>query len=337
VRAFRETRRLARELSRRRPFDVVHAANPPDFLLLAVLPLRRRGARFVFDHHDLAPEVFLTRFGSRRSPLYWATRALERLSYALADVAIVTNDSYAGIARDRGRMDPASVFVVRNGPDLAVFAPVEPDEALKRGRPYLIAYAGMMGPQDGLDHAVRALAELGGRRDDWHAVFVGDGDAVPSVKRLAAELGVAERIDFTGLVPQPRVVEILSTADVCLAPEPTGPLNDRSTMIKIAEYLALAKPVACYDLPEHRVTAGDAAAYATPDDPRALANVVDALLSDPARRAALGQAGRARVEAVLAWEHSERRLLDAYRHLLRESSAAAPDAGAIATGPGRGR
>jgi glycosyltransferase involved in cell wall biosynthesis len=314
--AFSQTRRLVRRVSQSTRFDVVHAANPPDFLLLTALSLRRRGARLVFDHHDLAPEVYLVRFGGRRGLLYWATRLLERLSYALADVAIVTNDSYAAVARERGRMKPGSIFVVRNGPDPAVFRPVEPDDSLRRGKEHLLAYAGMMGPQDGLDHALRALAELRRRRDDWHAVFVGGGDAAAAARALAVELGLADRVEFTGLLPQPELVRILSGATVCLAPEPSNPLNDRSTMIKIAEYLALGKPVVCYDLPEARVSAGDAAVYARIDDSGDLAEAIDVLLSDPRRREAMAAAGRQRVETTLAWKYSEERLLAAYEHVL---------------------
>ena len=308
-----------RRLARGRPFDVVQACNPPDFLLLPAWPLKRRGARLVFDHHDLVPELYLSRFGGRRDVLYLITRALERLTFRLADVVIATNESYRRIALTRGRKRPEDVFVVRNGPDLARLRPTDPDPSLKRGRPHLLAYVGVIAPQDGVDHALRALAALHERRDDWRAVFVGDGDALEDMRRLADELGLCEAVEFAGWQGDEGVRRVLSSADVCLSPEPRSPLNDASTMIKVAEYMAMGTPVVCYDLVESRATAGDAALYAEPDDVHAFAAAIAELLDDPDRRAAMGAAGRARVEQTLAWEHSERVLLEAYERALSGS------------------
>ena len=317
-------RRLVRRLARTQRFDIVHACNPPDFLLLAALPLRRRGARFVFDHHDLVPELFRSKFGDGKRALLRAVTAAERLAFRRADVVLATNDSYRRVAIERGGKRPENVFVVRNGPDLERFQPAEPDPGLRRGRKHLIAYLGIMGSQDGVDHAVRALAWLRERRDDWHAVFIGEGDVLDDMRALADELGLRDSIEFAGWRGDRDIRHILSTADVCLAPDPPSPLNDVSTMIKIPEYLAMGCPVVSYDLHESRVSGGDAALYAKPGDPAALGRGVLELLDDPARRERMAVFGRTRVERELAWEHSSSVLLAAYARALGGDVIALP-------------
>lgn len=307
-------RRLARKLSRQRRFDLVHACSPPDFLLLAAFGLRRRGARFVFDHHDLTPELFLTRFGG--GLLHRATLLAEQVAFRSADVILSVNDSYRGVAIERGRREPGDVAVVRTGPDLSRFLPRDPEPALKRGKPYLLSYAGVMGPQDGVDHALRALAELHELRDDWRAVFMGDGEVLEEMRILAVELGLGERVEFTGWVEHDTIGRVLSTSDVCLAPDPSNPLNDVSSMVKISEYMAMSRPMVSYDLAESRFGAGESALFAAPGDHAGFARLVSELLDDPERRAEMGAAGRRRVEEVLAWEHQERALLAAYSRAL---------------------
>ena len=323
--------RLVRRLGRTRRFDVVHACNPPDFLLLAALPLRRRGARFVFDHHDLVPELYRSRFGGGKGALYRVSLACEQIAFRLADVVIATNDSYRRVALERGRKHPEDVFVVRNGPDLDRFRPVAPDLALRRGRRHLIAYLGIMGPQDGVDHALRALAWLRTRRDDWQAIFIGEGEMLATMRELAEQLGLGDAVEFAGWQGDEGIRRILSTADVCLAPDPPSPLNDVSTMIKIPEYLAMGCAVASYDLPEARVSAGEAALYAAPGDPESLGHCIEILLADPLRRAQMAEAGRKRVERQLAWQHSTGALLAAYgRAVDREAAPAAQPIPALA-------
>lgn len=320
------TWRVVRRLSCERPFDVVHACNPPDFLLFAAWPARRRGARFIFDHHDLTPELFLTRFGGRHRWLHRLTLLLERMCFAVADVVLATNESYREVARTRGRKRPEEVFVVRNGPDLRHFRPLAPSAELKRGRSLLISYIGVMAPQDGVDHALRALALLGERRDDWHAIFAGEGEARPALSRLVDELDLNERVEFVGWLDDAQIVRLLCSSDVCLAPEPKSPLNDVSTMVKIAEYMAMSRPVVAYALRESRFAAGDAAVYAEPNDVASFAACINELLDDPDRRAEMGRFGRERVERELSWEHSERNLVAAYRSVLngRGSSLSSP-------------
>jgi glycosyltransferase involved in cell wall biosynthesis len=264
----------------------------------------------------LTPELYRSRFGAAKGPLYYILRALERRSFALADVVVATNESYRRIAIERGGKRPEDVFVVRNAPNLARFRPREPDPALKRGKPNLLAYVGVMGAQDGVDDGLRALARLKRMREDWHALLVGDGDVFEEMRGLAHELGLDDHVEFAGYLLEPDVIRVLSTADVCLSPEPSSPLNDVSTMMKVAEYMAMGRPLVCFDLAESRFTAGEAALYAPPGDEEAFARRLDELLSRPELREKLGALGRTRVEAELAWEHSERRLLAAYERAL---------------------
>jgi glycosyltransferase involved in cell wall biosynthesis len=262
------------------------------------------------------PELYRSRFGRGEDLGYRATLRAERLAYRMADVSLATNGSYARVAVERGGMDPEDVFVVRNGPDLKRFRPVDPDPAWRRGRAHLISYLGIMGPQDGVDHALRALAALRALRDDWHAVFIGDGDALPAMRALADELRLGDHVEFAGWRGDDDIRLILSSSDVCLAPDPPSPLNDVSTMIKIPEYMALGRAVASYALPESRVSAGDSALYAAPGDPDSLGRCVAELLDDPERREQMGALARERVETELSWQHSEGALLAAYARVL---------------------
>lgn len=312
--------RLVARLSARRGFDAVHACNPPDFLLLAAWPARRRGARVLFDHHDLTPELLRMRFGERRRMLLRLALLFERASFAFADAVISTNQSYRQIAIGRGRKRPDRVFVVRNGPDLRRVPSVAGDPGLKRGRPLLIGYVGVMAPQDGVDQALRALSSISGR-EDWHAAFAGDGAAKESLVALARELGLDGRVEFCGWLDDVQVTRLLRTCDVCLAPEPSSRLNELSTIVKIAEYMGAGRPLVAYALHESRLTAGDAALYATPGDIASFAARIEELLDDPARRAAMGRTGERRVRETLSWEHSERALIAAYRSVLADLGA----------------
>ncbi len=318
-------RRLARRLSASAPFDVVHLSNPPDVLFFAVLSLRRRGACLVFDHHDLVPELYATRFGGRRGLLYRLAVLCERASIRIADVVVSPNESYRRIAVGRDRKELEDTFVVRNAPDdPARFSPGEPHPVLKRGRRFLIAYLGVIGPQDGVDHALRALALLADRRDDWHAVIAGAGDALSASKQLATNLRLFDRVEFPGFIGDDEIARLLRTADVCLSPEPKDDLNDVSTLVKVAEYMAFGKPVVAYDLAETRYTAQAAALYASPSDPASLAGCIEQLLDDAALRIRLGGAGRRRVVEELPWELQGRELLAAYEHALAKSSRRKP-------------
>jgi glycosyltransferase involved in cell wall biosynthesis len=296
------------------PVDVVHACNPPDLLFLVALLLKRRGARFVFDQHDLVPELYLSRFGRGKDRLYRAVCALERLTYRYADVVLATNESYREVALQRGGKSRDEVFVVRSAPAVERFRPVRPEPQLRRAAPHLLCYLGVMGPQDGVDYALRALAalrdELG--RTDWHAVFIGAGDTFDTMVALSDELGLTDRVEFTGRIPDADLVRYLSTADICLAPDPHNPLNDVSTMNKIMEYMAMRRPIVSFDLTEARVSAGDAAVYAAANDEIEFAKHIARLLDDPQERRRMGEFGHERVTTELSWNHSARALLAAY-------------------------
>ncbi|MGW5716520.1 glycosyltransferase family 4 protein [Amycolatopsis sp. NPDC003865] len=310
------TLRLARKVG---PVDVVHACNPPDLLYLVAKVLKRQGARFIFDQHDLCPELYLSRFDRGQDLLYRGVCALERATYRAADVVISTNESYQEVARIRGGKKPEDVFVVRSAPVVERFHEVPAEPELKKGKPHLLAYLGVMGPQDGVDYALRALAKLRDEvgRTDWHAVFVGSGDAFDDMVALSAKLGLANQVEFTGRISDEDLVRYLSTADVCLSPDPLNPLNDVSTMNKVMEYMAMSKPIVSFELREARVSAGDAAVYAPANDESAFAKLVSQLLDDPEERVRMGKLGQARVAGALSWENSAKNLLAAYEHAVK--------------------
>ena len=296
-----------------RGFDVVHACNPPDLLVLVAGFFKLFGKKFLFDHHDLGPELYEAKFG-RRDFLYRLLLRLERLTFRAADVSIATNESYRQVAIARGRMAPERVFVVRSGPDLARLKRLAPDERLKRGRRYLVGYVGVMGRQEGVDYLLRAVHHIvfGVQRRDVHFGLVGGGTALEQMKSLAAELGVAEFVTFTGRVPERELLAMLNTADVCVNPDVANEMNDKSTMNKVMEYMALGKPIVQFDLTEGRFSAQQASLYARRNDAVDLATKIVELLDDPARRAAMGAFGRRRVEEQLQWRHEAPRLLAAY-------------------------
>ncbi|MFE8953610.1 glycosyltransferase family 4 protein [Streptomyces althioticus] len=316
------TARLARKVG---PVDVVHACNPPDLLFLPALRLKRRGAKFVFDQHDLVPELYLSRFGRGKDLLYRGVCALERATYRAADVVLATNESYKDVAVRRGGRRPEDVFVVRSAPDTERFHPVDPEPDLKRGKPHLLCYLGVMGPQDGVDYALRALAKLRDEvgRTDWHAVFVGAGDTFDAMVELSRELGLDGQVEFTGRVPDADLVRWLSTADVCLSPDPCNPLNDVSTMNKVLEYMVMGRPIVSFDLKEARVSAGEAAVYAKGDDEGAFAALIARLLDDPEQRSRMGKSGQERINGPLAWRNSQAALLAAYEAAVGSGTAAA--------------
>ena len=309
--ALLHTLRLARKVG---PVDVVHACNPPDLLFLPALWLKRRGARFVFDQHDLVPELYLSRFDRGEDLLYRAVCAMERQTYRHADVVIATNESYRDVALRRGGKRPEDVFVVRSAPDVDRFRPVPAEPELKHGKPQLLCYLGVMGPQDGVDYALRALAKLRDElgRTDWHAVFIGSGDAFDAMVELAGQLGLSDQVQFTGRIPDADLARYLSTADVCLSPDPRNPLNDVSTMNKVLEYMAMSRPIVSFDLREARVSAGDAAVYAAANDEAEFAGLIARLMDNPEERARMGKIGQERVSGPLSWRNSQQSLLDAY-------------------------
>jgi glycosyltransferase involved in cell wall biosynthesis len=317
--SFVATARLALRARRRRgAFDVLQACNPPDiFWPLARWMRAVDGTRFVFDHHDLCPELYRSRFpDGARLPLE-ALLFLERATMRTADRVTSTNDSYARVALARGGKEPGDVTVVRTGPDPSRLVAGPPDPALRRGRRHLVAYLGVMGPQDGvdlvLDVAAQVVHDLG--REDVAFTLMGGGDCFEELVRQRARLGLEDHVMMTGRVPDETVAAVLSTADVGLSPDPLNPLNDLCTMNKTMEYMAFGLPVVAFDLLETRVSADAAAVYARPNDVADFARRLVALLDDPGMRATMGRLGRQRVVDELAWSHQEQAYVGVFDRL----------------------
>ena len=296
-------------------FDIIHAHNPPDTLVFIALFYKLFGKKFVFDHHDLSPEMYRERFRGKGKPLvYKALVALERLTCRVADHVIATNESYKKIEMERGGVPESRISIVRNGPDFNRVKAVEPDAKLLSKGKTIIGYIGEIGFQDGLDYLLRALQhlvyDLG--RTDFYCVIIGRGDALSTMKQLITKLKLDEFVWFTGWISMDDVNRYLSTAHVCVIPDPKNAFTDRSTMCKILEYMAYSKPIVAFDLTEHRFSTRDAAVYVEPNDELAFAEAIAGLMDDPGRRAAMGKAGRARVESELGWAQSVPHLLRAY-------------------------
>jgi glycosyltransferase involved in cell wall biosynthesis len=304
---------LALRVAFTRGFDVIHGCNPPDTIFLIARFFKAFGKRFIFDHHDINPELYEAKFG-RRDVWYRLLCRLERWTFATADVSIATNESYRRIAIERGHMDPSRVFVVRSGADLTRVRLMPPRAELRRGNAYLVGYVGVIGKQEGLDLLLEAVAYMRRtlHRDDVHFIIVGDGTELSAVRQLSRQSALDDCVEFTGRIPDAALWEIMSTADVCVNPDRANDMNDKSTMNKILEYMALGKPIVQFDLTEGRFSAGEASLYARPNDVADFARKLSELLDDPDRRRTMGAIGRSRVEAGLAWHHQVPRLLEAY-------------------------
>ena len=296
-----------------RGFDVIHGCNPPDMIFLIGGFYKLFGKKFLFDHHDINPELYEAKF-QRRDLFYKLMLALERWTFRTADVCVATNESYRKIAIERGGRQPNRVFVVRSGPDLRRLKVLPPQPELKRGRKYLVGYVGVMGRQEGIDGLLTAVRhivhEMG--RTDIHFGLVGGGTELEAMRKLAQEVHVADYVTFTGRVPDAELLAMLNTADVCVNPDVANEMNDKSTMNKIMEYMALGKPIVQYDLTEGRVSAQQASLYAERNNPIDMAKQIVTLLDDEPRRKQMGEWGRERVKNSLAWEHEVPRLLAAY-------------------------
>ena len=301
-------------------FDIVHAAHPPDTFVFLGAFYRLLGKKYVMDHHDLAPELYYyARFGGQSNQVIHRLMLwLEKKSFDWADYVISTNESYKKIALERGGVESQKISIVRNGPDLDELSSTERNESLKQGGRLIIGYVGVMGTQDGVDNLMHAIKMIvhDFNRKDLLCVVLGTGSALDGLKKLAIELNIAPYVVFTGWIGDHlEVNRYLNTMDVCVAPEPSDPYNDRSTAAKVMEYMAAGKPVVSFDLPEHRVTAGPAGLYAHPGDVRDYAQKIIALMDDPGRREVLGAQGRTRVLDNLAWSHQAKNLIEAYGRL----------------------
>lgn len=310
---------LMLSLARTPGFDVIEACNPPDLFFLIVWPFKLAGKRFVFDQHDLSPELYSSLYSRDGGFLMSVLRWAERRSYRMADAVLSCNESYRHLAVTRGSVDPDRVFIVRNGPKEDWPLPVAPDDSLRHGRRYLVVYMGIMGFQDGVDvlvDAVNVLVNEMGFRDATFAI-VGTGSAVPSLKEQVRTLGLEDFVYFTGWIPDEETMSLyLVSADACVCPEPSSPLNDHSTFAKVMEYMAAGKPLVAFDLTETRFSARDAAAYAAPGDVGQFAARIKDVLTDESLRAKMADAAAARMPS-LRWEGQVPALLAAYERALR--------------------
>ncbi|WP_299194602.1 glycosyltransferase family 4 protein [uncultured Erythrobacter sp.] len=308
---------LAWKIFFKRRFDVIQGCNPPDLIFLVGLPFKLLGVKYIFDHHDINPELYEAKFNKRG--FFWQLmRLFEKLTFMSANVSIATNESYKKIAVERGGMASDRVHVVRSGPDLSRLKLVPPVSSWKNGRDHMVGYVGVMGEQEGIDLLIDAVEHLvrEKQREDIQFVLVGGGPALDDLKALTAEKGLADFITFTGRAPDQELFEVLSTMDLGVNPDRVNAMNDKSTMNKIMEYMSLKKAMVQFDVTEGKFSAREASLYAKPNDPIDMADKIIELVDDPVRRAAMGKYGRERVVSELNWQHQIDPLLAAYKQAL---------------------
>lgn len=305
--------RLARQVRRERGFDVIHGCNPPDLVFLLALRYRLAGVRYLFDHHDVCPELFEAKF-ARKGLLYRIMLIWERMTFACASVSIATNESFREIATRRGGMAPEDVFVVRSAPKIEKFQIRPADPTMRKGAKIVLGYIGVIGQQEGMDLLVAAADHLIRRmgRPDVHFIIVGFGPELPNVEADVARRGLGDHFTFTGALYDEDMLRALNSCDIGVSPDPRNAMNDISTMNKVMEYMTLEKPVVQFDLKEGRASAGEASLYARANDPEDFAAKIAELMDAPERRAEMGRIGRARVTERLSWAHSAPHLLAAY-------------------------
>jgi glycosyltransferase involved in cell wall biosynthesis len=304
----------------REGFDILHVANPPDCMVPVLSIYKLMGKLIIYDQHDLCPELYAAKFERPNQFVLKMLKWLERSSYALADHVIVTNESYKEVAMQRGHLTESKVTVVRNGPTLWNLGIKDIDPQLRNKSANIIAFAGVIGYQDHLDHLCQALHDLRHRldREDFYCIVVGDGDALPDTKTLARKLGLEDKIWFAGWVSDPELyAKYIFTADICVVPDPSNNYNDRSTFVKVMEYMAAGKPIVAYDLLETRRTAEGAARYVRPNEVQDFAAKIASLMDAPDLRKSVGETGLRRVRQKLAWHHSVPNLLRVYNEILK--------------------
>lgn len=297
-----------------RGFDVIHACNPPDLIYLVARPFKLLGKKFVFDHHDVNPELYVAKFG-KKGLFYKVLLYFERKTLECAHISIATNESYRDIAIKRGGKDKEDVFVVRSGPSLERLKIIPPVEKLKNGRKFLVGYIGVIGKQEGLRYLIDAaehIVRVEGR-NDVQFICVGDGTELVNILRYVKQKKLENYFSFTGRVSDAAMLEALNTADVCVNPDEYNEMNNLSTMNKIMEYMALGKPIVQFDLKEGRFTAREASLYAKPNDPVDMADKILYLLENEKCRTEMGKFGRERIEKELNWDVEKEKLIEAYK------------------------
>lgn len=305
----------------KRGFDVIHACNPPDFIFLIGLFFKLFfHKKFVFDHHDINPELYLAKRG-KKDFFYWLLLLLEKGTFMTADISIATNESYKNIALSRGKMAAENVFIVRSGPIIENLSSVPPKPALKKGKQYMVGYVGVMAKQDGVDYLLRAIDYIVHKknRSDIYFGLIGKGPDWESLSKYASDLKIDSFVNFTGRLPDKEMIEHLSTCEVCVNPDEVNEFNDKSTMNKILEYMTLGKPIVQFDMTEGRYSAEESSLYARPNDVEDFGDKILELLDDERRRQKMGAYGKSRMQEKLSWNHTGRELLRAYSMLLAKS------------------
>ncbi len=314
---------LSKKLFLKNGFHIIHIANPPDLLWIVYLPFRLMGVKLIFDQHDLTPESFLSRFDmdeTKKNGLFYKLLMLnEKITYRLSNAVIVTNESYRNIAIKRGRVKNENIFTVRNGPDMRKFHKVKENNKWKKGFTYMGAYIGIMGFQDGVDILIKTMDYLVHKKNRKDILFtlIGSGDEIDNLKQLTKKLNIEKYIEFTGRIPDEPAMEILSSADFCLSPDPRNPLNEISTMNKVMEYMVCEKPIVSFDLKEAKYSAQESAVYVK-DSIEDFANGVLYLIENPEKAKEMGEKGLKRVEEFLRWEKQENNLIEVYKKLFNE-------------------
>lgn len=298
-----------------RGIDVIHGCNPPDLIFLVALPFKLFGVKYLFDHHDINPELYIAKY-NKKGFFYQLMCFFEKLTFKVASYSIATNESYKAIAIERGGMPADRVQVVRSGPSLERLKVQAPEPKYKKGRKYLVGYVGVIGEQEGLDLLMDVARKIEDQRQDVQFAIVGFGTELEKIKAYASELGLNESVDFYGRVPDDKLIGVLNTCDVCVNPDKPTEMNNLSTMNKIMEYMALKKPIVQFDLKEGRFSAQDSSLYVKDGDTSEFAEKICALLDDATRRRQMGEFGYNRVLNELSWPHEEEKLISVYRKLL---------------------
>ena len=297
-------------------FHLIQGCNPPDNIFIIALFFKLFGVKYVFDHHDVNPELYYAKFG-RKDLLYRIQVMLEKMTFKLCDVVMSTNNTYRDIAIARGGVPASNVFVVRNGPALDTFKPVKAIPRLKYEKTYLVGYVGTMSVQEGLDILLEAALYIKKKgRNDVHFTCIGGGPGLEELQAMKCRMALDDMFNFTGRIPDRELLEILSTADVCVNPDRPNEMNDMSTMIKIMEYMALGKPIVQFNLREGKFSAQEASLYVSNDSAEEFAEKILWLLDHSEERKKMGELGRKRIEKKLAWKYSVPNLLKAYEAVL---------------------
>lgn len=312
--ALREEYRLAKKVYKERGFHVIHGCNPPDDIYMVAKKFRKYGVDYVFDHHDICPELFEAKFGKKSGLLYKSQLWLEANTYKNCKFAFVTNESYKKIAIERGGMKPEDVFVLRSGPKLERLKIQAPNEKIKGGRKFMVGYLGVIGQQEGIEYMLQAADYIRHtvKRDNIFWGIVGGGPHLDAMREMCKKMGLDDIVEFTGRVPDDKMLEYLNTADVCVNSDKYNSMNDKSTMNKVLEYMALGKPIVQFELTEGRYSAREASLYAEPNNAQDMAVKILELLDNPEMRRKMSEYGRGRIINELSWEHTSKVLLNGY-------------------------